>query len=185
MDARSFALTQVETPWVLMIDADEALDDVLCGAILRAPEDVDGYRVRRTTYFCGKPMRVWRNEPLLRLFRTDRAKLEAHPAAADAAPIHEGWSSDGRIGELDGTLLHYSYPDVATYRRKYDRYTSLEAENMKGSLVALAGASVSGVARLGWLLLGKGALLDGPRGWYVAYHSAAYPAIAAGKALLR
>jgi glycosyltransferase involved in cell wall biosynthesis len=183
MDARRFALSQVRTPWALMLDADEALDDVLCDAILAASPEADAYRVRRTTYFCGKPMRIWRNEPLLRLFRTDRVTLEAHPAAAKAAPLHEAWQSSGRVGELDGTLLHYSYPDVAAYRAKYDRYTSLEAQNMKGSLAALVAAAFSGIGRLGWLLAARGAIFDGPRGWYVAYRSAFYPAVAARKAL--
>src|SRR5215469_15972869 len=54
VDARQFALSQVKTPWALMLDADEALDDVLREAIVHAGDDVDGYRVRRTTYFCGK-----------------------------------------------------------------------------------------------------------------------------------
>jgi hypothetical protein len=185
VDARRFALTQVRTPWTLMVDADEALDDVLRDAILAAPERRDGYRVRRTTYFCGKPMRIWRDEPLLRLFRTDRAALEAHPAAAGFAPVHEAWSSDGDVGDLAGTLLHYSYPDVATYRQKYDLYTDLEAHGVPHATSSFLVACGAAIPRLAWLLLGRGALLDGPRGWYVAYRSAVYPAVAARKALLR
>ena len=185
VDARRFALAQVETPWALMLDADEALDDILRDAIVAASATRDGYRVKRTTYFCGKPMRIWRGEPLLRLFRTDRVSLNAHPAAAGFAPVHEAWSSEGDVGELPGTLLHYSYPDVATYRNKYDLYTQLEAANMRGAAPALLAALAAALPRLAWLLLGRGALLDGPRGWYVAYRSALYPAVAAGKALLR
>ena len=183
VDARRFALAQVETPWTLMIDADEALDDLLRDAIVRASPDVDAYRVKRTTYFCGKPMRLWRNEPLVRLFRTGRATLTARPAAASGAPLHEAWSSDGRVGELPGTLLHYSYPDVASYRSKYDRYTTLEARSMKPSPLRLLSECAASAARFPWLLFGKGAALDGPRGWYVAYRSAVYPAVAARKAL--
>jgi hypothetical protein len=184
VDARRFALAQVRTPWALMIDADEALDDVLCEAILAAPpEAADAYRVRRTTYYCGKPMRIWRNERLIRLFRTDRATLEARPAAAGAAALHEAWVSGGRVGDLAGTLLHYSYPDAAAYRAKYDRYTALEAQGMNGSLLGLAAAGAGSVVRLAWLLFARGAILDGPRGWYVAYRSALYPAVAARKAL--
>jgi hypothetical protein len=183
VDARRFALAQVQTPWTFMIDADEALDDVLCDAILEAAPDVDGYRVRRTTYFCGKPMRIWRNEPLLRLFRTDRVTLRARPAAAETAPLHEAWVCDGTVGELRGSLLHYSYPDVAAYRAKFDRYTSLEARTMQGSFLGWIFALVMAVVRFGWLLLARGAVLDGPRGWYVAYRSAVYPAVAARKAL--
>jgi hypothetical protein len=185
LDARRFALSQVKTPWTLMIDADEALDDVLCDAIVVASNAVDGYRVKRTTYFCGKPMRVWRNEPLLRLFRTDRVTLRPHPAAASAAPLHETWACGGRVDELPGTLLHYSYPDVATYRAKYERYTSLEAESISGSVLTFLSACGATVPRLAWLLFGRGALFDGPRGWYVAYHSATYAAAAARKALAR
>ena len=40
--ASAFALASVRTPWALMLDADEALDDVLCDAIADAPDDVDG-----------------------------------------------------------------------------------------------------------------------------------------------
>jgi (heptosyl)LPS beta-1,4-glucosyltransferase len=183
VDARTHALEQVRTPWVLMIDADEALDDVLRDAIVRAATEPDAYRIKRTTYFCGKPMRIWRDEPLIRLFRKERARLEAHPAAARTAAVHEGWSSDGMVGDLPGTLLHYSYPDVATYRAKYDRYTALEAASMKPSLVGWLAACGASVARLTWLLVARGALLDGPRGWYVAYRSATYAAVAARKAL--
>jgi hypothetical protein len=183
LDARRFALSQVRTPWTLMLDADEALDDILCDAILSASDAIDGYRVKRTTYFCGKPMRLWRDEPLLRLFRIGRATLQAHPAASSAAPLHEAWSSDGRVGELAGRLLHYSYPDVASYHAKYERYTRLEAQSMDASTLGFLGACVTSVPRLAWLLFGKGAALDGPRGWYIAYHSALYPAVAARKAL--
>jgi len=166
-----------------MIDADEALDDVLRDAIVAAPDEADAYCVKRTTYFCGKPMRIWRNEPLLRLFRTGKATLESRPAAAKTAAVHEAWTSEGRVGDLPGTLLHYSYPDVAAYRAKYQRYTSLEAADMPGSFAKLLAVCVTGAARLAWLLLARGAILDGPRGWYVAYHTAAYPAVAAAKAL--
>jgi hypothetical protein len=81
--------------------------------------------------------------------------------------------------------LHYSYPDVATYRRKYDLYTDIEAENIQAAAAALVRACAASVPRLAWLLFVRGALVDGPRGWYVAYRSSLYPAVAARKALLR
>ena len=54
---------------------------------------------------------------------------------------------------------------------------------MHASAAALAAAGGTGLLRLAWLLLAKAALLDGPRGWYVAYRSAFYPAVAMRKAL--
>jgi glycosyltransferase involved in cell wall biosynthesis len=183
VDARRFALSCVRTPWVLMIDADEALDDVLREAIAGCSAQADGYTIKRTTYFCGRPMRLWRNEPLLRLFRVGRAALEANPAAGGSAAIHERWTSDGHIENLPGTLLHFSYPDYASYRAKYDTYTTVEAHGIRKSVAGFAGAWFHGALKFWWLFLAKGAVLDGPRGTYVAYKSAMYPAVVAWKAL--
>lgn len=186
VDARNFALARVQTPWVFMLDADEALDDVLRAAIVRAPEDVDAYRVKRTTYYCGHPLRQWRDEPLLRLFRRGRASLQAHPAAGGSAAVHESWSSSGATGDLPGKLLHFSYPDRASYRAKYERYTAAEAAGLRVPAGRVAGAWLTALCvRLPWLLFRKGAVLDGPRGAYVAYKSATYPAVVAWKARRR
>lgn len=185
LDARRFALARVKTPWVLMLDADEALDDVLRDAIERADPGVDGYRVARTTYFCGRPMRLWRGEPLLRLFKRDRAHLEAAPATEADAALHERWVGDGSAGDLPGVLLHYSYPDVSTYRKKFAEYTAIEAQGSQPSLTALLAAFARGAIRFPYFLFFKGALLDGLRGIYVAYGSARYPVAVAWKALLR
>jgi glycosyltransferase involved in cell wall biosynthesis len=182
VDARRHALAQVRTPWAFMLDADEALDDVLRDAILSAREDVDAYRIYRTTYFCGKPMRLWSHEPLVRLFKRDRVVLQAFPAGGGSAALHERWMTDGPVRDLDGTLLHYSYPDVATYRAKYDRYTSTEAAGLPRSLPRFLSAAAKGVLRFGHMLLVRSALLDGWRGVYIAYFSAMYPAVVAWKA---
>ena len=183
MEARTYALSCVRTPWALMLDADEALDDVLRDALVGAAGVADGYVVMRTTYYCGRPLRQWRNEPLLRLFRLGRATLEAHPAAGGRAALHERWCSAGRVETLPGTLLHFSYPDRAAYRAKYDRYTSAEAAGLDPSAARVARAAAAGLlVRLPWLLFAKGAILDGPAGAYVAYKSALYEAVAASKA---
>lgn len=182
VDARRYALSRVGTPWVLVLDADEALDDRLCAAIGEARGDVEGYVVRRTTYFRGKPMRLWSNEPLLRLFRTERVRIEALPAAGGNAALHERYLCDGPTAELEGTLLHYSYPDAASYREKYASYTSIEALGIDGGAAVRLKETALVPLRFANYLLRRGALLDGPRGWYVAWYSALYPAVVAWKA---
>jgi len=185
VEARRFALDCVRTPWVLMLDADEALDDVLREAIAHADPAVDGYRLHRTTYFCGRPMRMWRDEPLLRLFKRGRAHLEAAPATEADAALHERWVAGGTVGDLAGTLLHYSYPDVTAYRKKFAEYTAIEARGSRGSFAALLAAIVRGAVRFPYFLFVKGALLDGLGGVYIAYGSATYPVAVAWKALRR
>jgi glycosyltransferase involved in cell wall biosynthesis len=181
-DARRYALTQVTTPWTLMIDADEALDDVLHDAILKARDDVNGYVVRRTTYFCGKPIRMWRNEPLLRLFKTHAAELEVKSAAGGGALLHERWNCAPPRAELAGTLLHFSYPDHASYREKFERYTSIEAMSLRPSFWRTVAEWLAIWPRFVRLLLLKGELLDGLRGVSAAYGSARYRYVSARKA---
>lgn len=180
LDARRYAASLVRTAWTLAIDADEALDDALRDAIASAAEEVDGYVVRRTTFYCGKALRMWRNEPLLRLFRTGRARLES--AASSGAAVHERWVCDGPVSELRGTLLHYSYPDAASYRAKYDWYTSLEARALRRSPGAVAWEWLLSWPRFFALLFRDGAILDGPRGVAIAFASARYRYVAARKA---
>lgn len=183
VDVRRYALGQVQTPWVLMLDADEALDDRLRDAILAADANVDGYIVRRSTYFRGKPMRMWSNEPLLRLVRTQDARIEARPAAGGEAALHERLVCDGTVAELPGSLLHFSYPDARSYREKFAAYTAIEARALHASVLGAAAAALLVIPRFVNLLVRRGALLDGPRGWYVAWYSALYPAVASWKSL--
>jgi len=176
VDARRFGFTEITTPWTLMIDADEELDDRLRDSIVAASGDDDGYVVRRTTYFHGKPMRMWSGEPLLRLVRTKSARIE------DTA-LHERLVCDGSVAELAGTLLHYSYPDRRSYREKFARYTAIEALAQRANPLRWLGQSLLVPLRFANGMLRRGAVLDGPRGWYVAWNSARYPAVVAWKAI--
>jgi glycosyltransferase involved in cell wall biosynthesis len=181
--ARRFALTQVRTRWTLMIDADEALDAVLHTAILAAPEDFDGYSMSRTTFYCGKPLRMWRGEILLRLFKTDHVRLESAPAAGGEAHLHERWESDGPTAILDGTLLHYSYPSHGTYRAKYETYTDIEAGGVTPSRAKYVTELLRAPLRFLWYAIVRGAALDGASGLRIAWSSAFYLAVVQRKAL--
>lgn len=186
VDARLFALGQVRTPWTLMIDADEEIDPRLRSAIVSAPEDADGYYLRRNTFFCGKALRMWREERLLRLFRSDRATLAASPAAGGGAQLHEQWHVNGLTAELPGTLLHNSYPSRVSYRKKFDEYTTIEAVSMpRPAPASLAWAAAQAAFRLAYLLVLRGCLLDGWRGVYAAWFTSLYRPVVLLKARRR
>ena len=180
---RRFALTQVRTPWTLMIDADEALDDRLLDAITAAGEEVNGYLLARTTFYCGRALRMWRNEQLLRLFRTQGARVEPGPTTGGSAHLHESWTCEAPIGTLPGTLLHYSYPTHAAYTAKYDWYTSIESRGLPASRSKAAAELLRALPRFAWYVFGKGALADGAAGVRIAWFSALYPAMVRIKAL--
>ncbi len=189
VDARRFALRRVRTPWTFMLDADESLDPTLRDALLNAApgERVEGFCVRRSTSFCGRPIAGagWGGELLLRLFRTDRARLVARPAAGGSSDLHETWEVPGELETLTGELTHDSYPTFASYRDKYVRYTALEAQGLRPSLPALVFAALTALVRGPWLFLARGGWRDGWRGAFICLASAWYPAVARWKALWR
>jgi glycosyltransferase involved in cell wall biosynthesis len=182
VNARRYALGRVATPWALMLDADEQLDDTLRDAIPAAPQDVAGYRLRRVTMLCGRPVRAagWSNERLLRLFRTDRARVAANELGAD---LHERWIVDGPIADLPGAMVHDSYPTLASYRAKFDRYTTVEAAALAPSHRAYLRALATMLPRVLWSILRYGGWRDGWRGYFVAWESARYRVVVRAKAL--
>jgi hypothetical protein len=186
VDARRYALGRVETRWTLMLDADELLDARARDALASAREDVAGYALRRVTTLCGNAIRTagWSNEMLLRLFRTDRARVEPN-SVGGGADLHERWVVDGPIGVLPGTIVHASYPTLASYRAKFARYTSIEAAALAPSRLALARELLAFPPRVLWSIARYGGWRDGWRGFFVAWESARYRVVVQLKALRR
>src|SRR5665213_2072580 len=127
---------------------------------------------------CSMPSR--RTTRRLRLFRTGRARVAANEIGAD---LHERWIVDGPTGELPGAILHDSYPTLASYRVKFDRYTSVEAAALPPSRRAYLRALATMPLRCVWSLLRYGGWRDGWRGLFVAWESARYRVVVRAKAL--
>jgi glycosyltransferase involved in cell wall biosynthesis len=115
-------------PWVLVVDADECVDDELRAEVLALsanPLDslCNAYRVRRKDHFMGKWIRHSTLYPswFVRLVRPDRVRYE--PRA-----VHEYPTVEGPTGELRGHLLHYSFNrGLAEWFAKHTQYAALEA----------------------------------------------------------
>jgi hypothetical protein len=184
VDARRYALERVDTRWTLMLDADELLDARAREALASARDDVAGYTLRRVTTLCGNAIRTagWSNEMLLRLFRTDRARVEPN-SVGGGADLHERWVVDGPVGVLPGTIVHASYPTLASYRAKFVRYTSIEAIALAPSRLALARELLAFAPRVLWSIARYGGWRDGWRGMFVAWESARYRVVVRLKAL--
>ena len=172
-DARRHAITRVQTPWLFMLDADEALTPVLAASLAQAREDIAGYRCLRLNRLCGKIMRggAWANEMVLRLVQTPCARIEAQ-AAGD---LHEQLVVEGVTGVLNGAIDHDSYPSIASYRQKFQRYTAIEASGQSAGLRDVVTVIPKVCARALWQLTVRRGYRDGWRGLFVACASAAYP----------
>lgn len=136
---KQYAVEQATYNWVLCIDADERVTDMLCDSIqaaLMSPA-YDAYRFARCNRFMGRYLRHGEGYPdwSLRLFRRDSARW-----SNDA--VHEKVIVKGTVGTLKGDLLHASAETLDTYLAKQNRYTSLAARD------AIAGGRRATILRL-------------------------------------
>lgn len=188
VQARTAAASLVRTPWTFMLDADERMTTALRQELdaLDPASNVIAFSVARRNWFCGRSMRCagWWPDRLVRLFRTGAAHVRAR-SANEGAAIHETWHASGATAELAQPLEHHSYESVTQYRRKFARYTDLEAQGARASLVSVIGSWLVAPLRFGWLMLRRGGLLEGWRGAYVCAGSALYPAVVATKSRRR
>lgn len=124
---KNFALSKVTSEWALNLDADETLSPALKEEIAQVVKDAScaGFDIPFCNYFLGKKMRFsgLNKETHLRLVRTQQAKYVG-------GLVHEGLEVKGKIGKLKHPINHYSYDTIETYFRKFNKYTSLAAEQM-------------------------------------------------------
>ena len=126
--AKQFAVQQTKHSWVLWLDADERVMPNLAveiqQIISKNPEQAV-FTVARRAYFLGKWMRHsgWYPGRVTRLFHKERAEY-------NNAAVHEGLSIYGNIGELRNDLVHYTDPNIFHYFSKFNRYTSLAADEL-------------------------------------------------------
>jgi glycosyltransferase involved in cell wall biosynthesis len=153
--------------WVLSIDGDEVLDEVAAAGVAAidwSRQDAAAcWRIRRRPFIGTREIRHghWVPDFVLRLFNRTR-----HSFTSDL--VHESVRPRGPIHTLPGSLLHYSYEDLADlYRADYHR---LKADLYRSRGRRASGASLAIRAAAAFLrsyLLRRG-FLDGPAGVAVA-----------------
>lgn len=115
--------------WILSVDSDEVVTPELAreiqGRVEKAgnrPGEPVAYWISRRNYFLGREIRHcgWRPDWQLRLFRAGRGRFEERP-------VHEALKVEGDTSRLQQVMDHYSYPSLAAYLSRLNRYTSLAA----------------------------------------------------------
>jgi glycosyltransferase involved in cell wall biosynthesis len=173
--ARNFALARATSDWVFWLDADERVTPELAEEIQRVlrtdDRRISGYTVARRAFFLGRWIKHcgWYPSRVVRLFRREKGKFSE-------TRVHEELIVDGETGVLYHDLLHYTDPDLQHYFNKFNRYTSLAAEDMKA-----AGRSFSMfdlLLRPPFLFVKmyilRAGFLDGIQGFILSISSSAY-----------
>ncbi len=175
--AKQGAVDRAEGEWILSLDADEEVTPELATEIrvaLGRKDHVVGYYLPRRTEFLGRWMLHggWYPDYVLRLFRRDRG-------AFTSALVHEAVRVDGPTAYLRNDLLHYSYPTLDRYLDKFNRYTTLAANEAfaKGQRVSLTELILNPNAKFIKQCILKGGFLDGARGLLLAILSSGYVSI--------
>ncbi len=125
---KQFAVDRASGDWILSVDADEVVTPRLADEILTAiaeVEAVDGYYLPRITSFIGRWIyhSQWYPDYVLRLFRRGKGRF------TDAL-VHEKIIVDGSVGHMKNPLLHYSYPNLASFFRKTAKYNDLGGKDL-------------------------------------------------------
>ncbi len=171
----NFGLTQLDSEWVLSLDADYLLTSELI-AELRALEpspSVAGYAA--AFHYCvnGRPLRSTLYPPRTVLYRRRLARY------ADDGHAHHVQVS-GPVFALQGRILHDDRKPLSHWVWSQDRYAKLEAEKLSRTPSAELGLNdrIRKTILLGppvvflYTLFVRGVILDGWAGWHYALQRA-------------
>jgi glycosyltransferase involved in cell wall biosynthesis len=164
-----YAVDQAAHPFVLSIDADEALSPALRESILAVKKDfrADAYSCNRLNYLSGVPVRhgAWYPDCKVRLWR--KAKGEYGGINPHYRVVMDPGS---RVDFLGGDLLHYSYDSMEELFLQAGKFAMITAHALhtKGKRVTLPGLLLRPVVRFLRDYLLKGGILDGFPGLLIA-----------------
>jgi glycosyltransferase involved in cell wall biosynthesis len=167
----NFGLAQVQTPWVLSLDADYELSDGLVAEIgaLVADDGVAGYRAQFVYRIYGRPLRGSLYPPRTVLYRKDQAhyRNEGHGHRVGIA---------GEVRALRHVIFHDDRKPLARWFASQQRYAAEEARHICAKQPHEL-TRADRLRRMVWpaplgapfyALFAKGCILDGWAGWFYA-----------------
>lgn len=132
--ARNFAISKAEGDWILILDADEEIPGSLADKI-REIAHKDGVvafvEIPRQNIIFGKTMKasMWWPDYNIRFFKQG--------AVTWGNKIHSKPKTEGqglRLSELERfAIIHHHYDSISQFIQRMDRYTSVQAKELKES----------------------------------------------------
>ncbi|MBI2641335.1 glycosyltransferase family 2 protein [Candidatus Roizmanbacteria bacterium] len=131
------AIERARGEWILQLDADEALSDELKSEIKEVVRRKD---VSRSTFHVSQAIAYWipRKNFFLTRFLMKGGQYPDYTirlykngvAHFPCKDVHENVEVKGEIGYFKNPILHYADPNFTRYLTRWNRYTTLEAEQM-------------------------------------------------------
>lgn len=166
---KNWAITQASSPYVLSLDADEALSEELKQSILEVKNNwtKDGYSFNRLTNYCGKWIKHghWYPDVKLRLWDSTKGKWGGKNP-------HDTYlmNSGATLQHLKGDLLHYSYYTIAEHWNQAKKFSQIAAQAYfeAGKSSSWFKIIFSPISRFISSYLFNLGFLDGKYGWKIA-----------------
>jgi glycosyltransferase involved in cell wall biosynthesis len=172
IEQKNRAITHAAYPFVLSLDADEALDERLVEAIRKGKEGTaDGYTMNRLTNYCGSWISHggWYPDVKLRLWDSRKGQWTG-------TNPHDRYelAAGARIEHLQGDLLHYSYYTLNDHLKQVNYFTDIMAQALhaRGKRASMVKLLLSPVAKFFGDYVFRGGFLDGWHGFVIAMISA-------------
>ncbi len=174
IEQKNWAVTQAKYPYVLSLDADEAIDDTLKKSILEIKNNwkYDGYNMNRLTNYCGKWVYHcgWYPDKKLRMWDSRKGSwggINPH----DKYELAEG---DNSTADLKGNILHYSYYSIEGHRKQTEKFSTISANALfaKGKKTNLVKLYLSPIVKFIQSYFFQLGILDGYYGFVICKISA-------------
>ena len=170
-----YALSLVDTDWIVSLDQDELCSEPLRQAILEAlpaaPAELCGFYPARRSWYYDRFLKHsgWYPDRLLRVFRRGGVHFTQSGA-------HEHIDPDGETRTLEGDILHYPYKNFQEHLDKINSYAQQGADDLaaRGKRGGLTLGLLHGFGRFLRIYLLKKGFLDGKAGFINALHGAFY-----------
>lgn len=123
---RNFALENASNEWILFVDADERISEILAKeiSIVTSSNKFDGYFIRRDDIIWGRRLKYGETGDMkfLRLAKKSFGQWEGK--------VHEEWKVEGKIGTLFNRIDHYPHQTIEEFLKEINYYTDLRAEEL-------------------------------------------------------
>jgi len=122
---KNFAISKATYNWILFLDADERLNDIVKEEIifnLKNSKDKVAFSFNRNFYFMGKKIKYggYSNNKVLRLFHKKFCKYNGNL-------VHEKIIAKGNVGYIKEPIHHFSYKSFKEHVLKVQSYKELQA----------------------------------------------------------
>jgi glycosyltransferase involved in cell wall biosynthesis len=162
--SRNWAIPQIETEWILVLDADEWVSDELTNRIREIIANsgaADGYLIRRRSYFFGRLIRFcgWDRDYNLRLFRAGKGRYLDRR-------VHSKVVVEGVTSRIEEPMYHDTYRNFEEYFRTFQRFTSWGAADLldQGRTAKLSDLTLRPLSRFIKMYLFRQGFRDGYHG---------------------